>query len=173
MQTRNTYSQIQQDIIVLELLNQKKNGIFVDIGCAGPIRFSNTCLLEKTFDWSGLAIDIQNETDGFGEWSVLRPKSTHILQDALTIDYESLFEYNKLPKEIDYLSLDLEPPEITLECLFKIPFNKYTFSVITFETDEYRPGGEKRVEKSRNYLSSMGYKLVKTLSNQDDVYVRN
>ena len=31
---------------------------------------------------------------------------------------------------IDYLSIDLDPQETTLECLFKIPFSEYTFNII-------------------------------------------
>lgn len=166
-----SYSQIQQDITVLSFLKNKNNGIFVDIGCAGPTRFSNTYLLEKLFNWKGLALDIQNETDGIGEWKDIRPNSTHIICDALKVNYKDLFEANNLPNVIDYLSLDLEPPQLTLDCLFKIPFDRYVFNVITFETDEYRMGGEERVKISRNYLSSFGYVFVKTLNRQDDVYI--
>lgn len=166
-------SQIGQDRTVLQLLNNKINGIFIDIGCAGPKRFSNTYALEKYFNWTGIGIDIQDETDSIGSWENVRPNTKHILNDALSIDYSKLFKEYNMPKTIDYLSLDLEPPQLTLNCLYKIPFNEYTFNVITFETDEYREDGETRVKNSRKYLLDLGYKLVTSLKKQDDVYVHS
>jgi len=170
-QLKNSFSQIGQDLIVLDILKNKTEGTFVDIGCAGPTRFSNSCLLEKEYNWSGIGVDIINETDGIGEWKDIRPKTKHIIHDALTLNYEDLFKKLNMPSHMNYLSLDLEPPELTLECLFKIPFKKYSFDVITFETDEYRPGGEDRVNKSRTYLKEKGYILLASIGRQDDVYI--
>jgi hypothetical protein len=166
-------SQISQDKIALQLLQNKTNGIFVDIGCAEPIRFSNSYIMEKHFNWSGIGIDILNAEDKTGNWSELRPNTKHILSDALTINYQELFEKYNLPETMDYLSLDLEPPELTLECLYKIPFDKYKFKVITFETDEYRPNGEQRREDSRNFLKNHGYIFQMNLNKQDDVYIHS
>lgn len=163
-------SQIYQDGIVLGLLKHKLNGTFIDIGCAEPIRFSNSYVMEKYFNWSGIGVDILNANDVTGNWSELRPKTNHIISDALALDYKDVFEKNNLPEIIDYLSLDLEPPELTLECLFKIPFDSYKFRVITFETDEYRPNGEERRDVSRNFLKNHGYVFYTNLSKQDDVY---
>lgn len=164
-------SQIFQDGIVLQLLNFKKSGTFVDIGCAEPIRFSNSYIMEKYFNWHGIGIDILDAKDSTGSWEELRPKTKHVLNDALSLDYLKLFKDFNLPKTIDYLSLDLEPPSITLECLYKIPFDLYTFNVITFETDEYRKGGEERKKLSRDYLKERGYIFQLNLNKQDDVYV--
>lgn len=169
----NSVSQINQDGIVLNLLNYKQNGIYVDIGCAEPIRFSNSYLMEKYFNWTGIGIDILDANDKTGSWSELRPNTNHIINDALQINYKNLFEKYNLPETIDYLSLDLEPPELTLECLYKIPFDKYKFRVITFETDEYRENGEQRREDSRKFLTDYGYVLYMNLSRQDDVYVHS
>ena len=47
---------------------------------------------------------------------------------TLEIDYKKLFEDNNMPIDIDYLQIDIEPAHNTLECLKKIPFNKYNFS---------------------------------------------
>ena len=47
-------SQISQDIFVLDILNLKKNGYFVEIGAASGVHFSNTYLLEKLFNWEGI-----------------------------------------------------------------------------------------------------------------------
>jgi hypothetical protein len=55
--------------------------------------------------------------------------------------------------------------EITFECLKKIPFSDYRFSVITYETDYYcqKTSVEKKEyvkSKSRDLIQSHGYELV-------------
>ena len=47
-------SQICQDWFVLESLNYKKNGYFVEIGAASGVELSNTFLLEKEYNWKGI-----------------------------------------------------------------------------------------------------------------------
>ena len=47
-------SQICQDWFVLESLNYKKNGYFVEVGAASGIELSNTFLLEKKYNWDGI-----------------------------------------------------------------------------------------------------------------------
>lgn len=171
----NFKSQIEQDRLVLEILDQKRNGIFVDIGCGWPIAISNTFVLETEFDWTGIGVDINNQSEHTGEsWVSHRPRTKHINHDALDIDYVKLFEENNMPETIDYLSLDLEPPQLTLECLMKIPFDKYKFNVVTFETDEYRDAdGQRRVDVSRAYMEKYDYKLLGGIKLQDDLYIHN
>ena len=50
-------SQSGQDIKILEILNYKKNGYFLDIGCSHFEYLSNTYTLEKNFSWNGLCVD--------------------------------------------------------------------------------------------------------------------
>lgn len=52
-----SYSQKNQDIKILKLLNFKQNGYFLDIGCAHFKDISNTYALEKDFGWTGLCVD--------------------------------------------------------------------------------------------------------------------
>lgn len=147
------YSQADQDIFVLCCLNGKKNGTYLDLGCNDPIVISNTYLLESKFNWTGYSIDIdQNQIDKYDK---IRNNKA-ICQDCTNIDYEKLFLNINY---FDYLSLDLEPANITLECLKKIPFNKIEFSVITYEHDAYRFGDLYR-DKSRNILINNGYYLL-------------
>jgi hypothetical protein len=169
-------SQIGQDRFVIDQLNGKREGTFLDIGCGFPIVLSNTFTLEKFYDWRGIGVDITNQHDDGNPditWESERPKTKHITDDALKVDYLKLLIDNNMPTTIDYLSLDLEPPSLTLECLFKIPFDSYKFRVITFETDEYREGGDERVRISREYLLSKNYRLVHSVNRQDDFYVLN
>jgi hypothetical protein len=168
------YSQIGQDRLVLKYLKNKKNGTFVDIGCGFPKYINNTYLLETEFDWNGVSVDLimYTEQDGL-TWNDNR-KTKLVLNDALTIDYSTLFKESNLPINIDYLSMDLEPPDLSLECLFKIPFDEYQFNIITFEVDNNREGDENRINKSREFLTSKGYTLIGSLcSGQDDVYLHN
>jgi FkbM family methyltransferase len=50
-------SQLGQDKIVDEYLNGKRNGVFVDIGAYDGVTFSNTLMLERERDWTGICIE--------------------------------------------------------------------------------------------------------------------
>ena len=157
-------SDCSQDRFVVDTLNQHKNGFWVELGCQGPIQSSNTHILEVDHGWRGLSIDISQPHIDL--WEGVRNTEHLVCADAITLDYS--------------LSLDLEPPSITLEALYKLPFDKYKFRVITFEHDEYRGTGTK--EPSREFLLSLGYSLVDpatvnsfhiNLSNAEDWYLLN
>lgn len=54
---RESHSQFFQDIVALNYSGFKRNGYFVDIG-AGDGKFqSNTYLLEKNYDWTGIVVE--------------------------------------------------------------------------------------------------------------------
>lgn len=172
-ETINYYSQIGQDKIVLDLLKNKRDGTFLDIGCYLPTEISNTMCLETHFNWSGLALDINCS---FADKWETRPRSKFICKDATTVDWVSLLEENEMPSTIDFLSLDLEPPTLAFEVLKKLPFDKYKFNVIAFEHDDYR--GTNTKEPSRDYLSGLGYTLVCELNGlgvggQDDIWIHS
>lgn len=148
------YSQCYQDMFVLTMLNGKRDGIFLEIGCAGPYFGNNTALLEKLFEWTGISIDYdQNFINEFVE----ARSSRAICADATKIDYEELLkDYD----DIDYLQLDCDPAIVTYNVLLKIPFEKHRFAVITFEHDHYMDEDNQVRDKSRKYLESLGYELV-------------
>ena len=50
-------SQFGQDAWVLEQLDYKRNGYFVDVGAGTPIELSNTYILETQYGWSGILIE--------------------------------------------------------------------------------------------------------------------
>ena len=156
------YSQAYQDMFVLTMLDGKQKGTYLEIGAFNPTFISNTCLLDKKFGWTGISIDIDA---GVGQQFIGTRNCTFVLQNALTIDYKKLLENNNMPKQIDYLQLDIEPQANTLSCLKMLPLDEYRFSVITYETDFYDPGVTREVsmenrEESRQILISHGYEMV-------------
>ena len=47
-------AQLRQDLFVLNELNYKRNGFFVEFGATNGVDLSNTYLLENKFDWEGI-----------------------------------------------------------------------------------------------------------------------
>jgi tetratricopeptide (TPR) repeat protein len=148
------YSQCYQDMFVLTMLNGKRGGKFLEIGCAGPYFGNNTALLEKNFEWTGISIDI--DQNAINEFSAVRTSKT-ICIDATKLDYNKLLYGEKV---YDYLQLDCDPALITYTVLLKIPFETIKFAVITFEHDHFADENSEIRDKSRKYLKSMGYELV-------------
>ncbi len=149
------FSQSAQDIFVLSCLNGKKNGTFLDLGCNHPVNINNTYLLEKDFGWKGLSIDIDKNFTNLYQNVRSTPAIT---EDCTIIDFDMVMTYFDT-NHIDYLSLDLEPANITMMCLKNIPFEKVEFSIITFEHDSYRFGNIYR-DESREIFEKNGYKLI-------------
>lgn len=149
-----------QDKFVLDTLKNKRNGYWLELGCQGPIASSNTHVLEIEYDWKGISIDINQSY--INQWTGVRNTEMLLCADALSINYEELLEKLNAPKEIDYLSMDLEPPPVTFAALTKIPFHKYKFKVITFEHDHYRNDflSFDLKNKSQKFFKDLGYKMV-------------
>lgn len=163
----NNYSQAFQDMFVLTMLNGKKNGTYVEVGGDHGVIISNTYLLESVFGWDGVAFEIDEERAS-GYNSIRNNKCT--CTDALTVDYSEIFNQKGFGKQIDYLQLDIDPAEQTLNCLKQIPLDEYRFSVITYETDLYQDSPD-FAEESREIFASYGYELVvKNVSNQGNPF---
>lgn len=154
--SRSHYSQAGQDLFVLDMLGHKHNGYYCEVGGSDPYESSNTFLLEKDYSWKGFSVELDAElVDSFN--SERRNLCVH--HDATTLNYLERFLMYSFPKQIDYLSLDIEPSENTFKALQKIPFQDYRFSVITYEHERYSSGSE-FMNLSRQFLQSRGYKLV-------------
>jgi hypothetical protein len=163
----NNFSQAFQDMFVLGMLNGKKNGTYVEIGGDHPVVINNSYLLESEFGWKGVSFEIiQSAVDFYNTFR----KSPCLCEDATTADYVQIFEENDFPGQIDYLQVDIEPAQQTLNALKQIPFDQYRFSVITYETDVYRDGPDCQ-EEAMNFLLSHGYELViRNVANEGNPY---
>lgn len=145
-------SQAGQDVFALRMLKWKREGFFLDIGASDPVRHNNTCLAYDEFGWSGIAVELDPQYRS--KWADRRPRDTLITGDAVSVVRTLV-----LPDRVDYLSLDIDPPEATLAVLKALPHSHIRFSVITYEHDSWR-GDMRPRDESRGLLLSLGYKLV-------------
>jgi len=165
--------QSNQDKFILNILKEKKNGYFLEIGSNHPIDINNTYLLENKYDWKGIMIEY-NEMF-LPLYKEFRQNSIHIINDATKINYNDLFERNNVPLFIDYLQIDLEVINgttlLTLEKLDKEIFDIYKFATVTFEHDIYHTNFDNTREKSRDILKKRGYICVfEDISNNGNPY---
>lgn len=156
---------------VLDILGRKENGYFVELGAFHSENGSNTHILERHFNWKGVAFDIVPE---FAEEYNTNRTNPCVLEDAVIFDYKKYFEENNFPKQIDFLQVDIDsaPGDCTsaqgLLALIQVPLNEYRFSVITFEHDTLDNPKNKTVrDAQREILLSLGYALVVQLSYED------
>ncbi|MFP6580976.1 MAG: FkbM family methyltransferase [Candidatus Hydrogenedentota bacterium] len=70
------WSQGFEEIIIRDFFQDKRNGVYVDLGCAWPDTGSTSFYLDSKLDWDGIAIDALPE---YGElWAKKRPESTFV-----------------------------------------------------------------------------------------------
>jgi hypothetical protein len=93
-----------QEEFVLDLLENKKGGYYVELGAFHSKNGSNTNKLENEFDWKGVSFEIKDDLrKEFNE-----NRSNPCMGDALDFNYISYFEENSFPKQIDYLQVDID-----------------------------------------------------------------
>ena len=164
-----------QEEFVLDLLENKKGGHYVELGAFHSKNGSNTNKLENEFDWKGVSFEIKEDLrKEFND-----NRSNPCMGDALDFNYISYFEENLFPKQIDYLQVDRDSgykpdgrPDgsayTSLHGLLAVPLNSYRFTVITFEHDAnmyWRNIGMRDVQ--REILDSLGYSLVVRTESED------
>lgn len=161
---------------VLKMTQNKTNGTFVEIGAFHSQKGSNTHILERTFNWTGVALDIEKKfVDEYNE----NRNSPCILTDAVNFQYQEYFKDQNYPKQIDFLQIDIDngfnkkgcenPTTVkALLTLIGLPLNHYRFSVIAFEHETLMNYKNSAVrDAQREILSGLGYVLVKRWSYED------
>jgi len=154
--------QANQDKFVLNILKEKTNGYFLEIGSHDPIFINNTYLLEQKYGWKGIMVECEYKY--LPLYKQHRPNSIHVINDATKVDYKNIFETNNMPVLFDYLQIDLEAGNgSTLKTLQKLDseiFDTYKFATVTFEHDIYTTNfGNTRLE-SRDIFKKRGYICV-------------
>jgi FkbM family methyltransferase len=70
---KKRYSFMDEELIIRDFFQDRKGGFYLDVGCAWPIKSSNTYYLEENLGWTGIGIDaLDDYADG---WATARPKS--------------------------------------------------------------------------------------------------
>ncbi|MEK6879800.1 MAG: FkbM family methyltransferase, partial [Nanoarchaeota archaeon] len=147
------FSDDKQDKFVANLLKFKRDGYYLDIGSCASVGSNNSYFFESQLNWKGICIEINPIFND----SYNQRNCRYVNQDALTIDYEKLFEEEKMPLSIDYLSLDID--EASVEALKKLPLDKYRFKAVTIEHDSH-VHGDLYKKPQREILNSKGYHLL-------------
>lgn len=164
------YSQSKSDMLqesfVLSMLQEKTNGYYVEVGSGRPFNGSNTFILENTFNWIGVGLDINDKN--VLEYNKNR-KNPSIVADAITFNYSEYFKNNNFPKQIDFLQIDIDSNGKEAEysgngnllALIGIPLTEYRFSVIIFEHECILNYKNKPIrDAQREMLSALDYVLI-------------
>ena len=144
------YSQAQQDEFAANILNFKRDGHYLDIGCGTYDSSNNSYFFETELNWKGICIDnCPSLVEGYNK------RNCYFLNTcAAQVDYKSFFIEKGFPTRFDYLSVDVD--DSSLASLKKLPLDEYRFSVITIEHDAYRLGDSLR-NNERFELEKYGY----------------
>lgn len=149
-------SQAFQESFVLNILDFKKSGYFLEIGSAEGVIANNTLILESEFEWKGLALE--NDLSLATKYNETRFAKCLCL-DATSWPAEETLLASGAPSQIDYLQVDIDPAEQSLRALVNLPFLNFRYSVITFEHDRYLSEDSHVRDASRDFLNSHGYHL--------------
>ena len=197
---KNSYSQIGQDLDVINYFKNKKNGYFIEIGATNGIDLSNTYLLEKKYDWNGICIEPQ---DGFYNQLV---QNRNCYTDNSLLFSEKGKEFNfsnaqELGGITDYIDKHVSAKEseqvkkisetlTNVLMKYDAPMNIDYMSLDTegseleilkgIDFDKYEFGFmtiehnnvEPRRTEIKNFVLDKGYKYYKE-NNFDDYYIRN
>lgn len=126
---------------VINVLKEKRNGYYVELGSEHPFRGNETHRLESEYGWNGVSFEID---EGMHAEFVANRKNPCILGDARKFDYVNYFKENNFPQQIDFVQIDIDSgyengkaidPYCSLQGLMALPWNSYRFSIITFEHD--------------------------------------
>jgi hypothetical protein len=78
-QWRRTYSQFGEDVVIQHLFPRKRSGVYVDVGCFHPRKYSNTYALYRR-GWRGINVDISRLKVRL--FRTLRPRDITVLAAA-------------------------------------------------------------------------------------------
>jgi hypothetical protein len=164
-----------QEKFVLDILDHKRNGYYVELGAFHSTLGSNTYYLEQDYGWNGVSFEIDDNR----RKEFVSNRKNPCMGDALKFNYISYFEENNFPKQIDYLQVDIDAGYdpacrpfgnhyTTLLGLISLPLSLYRFTIITFEHDSnmyFRNAAMQQAQ--REILDCLGYTLVVREQHED------
>lgn len=119
------YSLFDEELIIRDFFQDRRGGFFLDIGCAWPVRASNTYYLEKHLGWKGIGVDaLAGYAPG---WKEKRPDSSFF--SYLVTDQSKLTEtffmapnpgLSSTDRELasgKAFGTDVEPEEVRIETI--------------------------------------------------------
>lgn len=176
----NSYNQAGQEEWVREFLQDKRNGVFVDLGAYDGVESSNTYYLEKELGWTGVCIEsnpsfyrrltqTRSSTNinvaamdykgfcifhGINTYKTNEPTHNSVRCDLL----DTILEECNCPKDIDYMSLDIEGHELAV--LQSLDFTKWNINLLTIEHNSYLHGPALK-DAIFELLSQNGYDRIR------------
>lgn len=145
-------SQAGQDLFVAAVLNNRRDGIFIDVGCSHPIEWSNTYALEQELGWRGLLLDADQASIHLCR---ANRKSIAVCADARTFDWPKV--HSITGSVVDYASVDVD--EHTHETLKNLLACGPMIRVMTLEHDQYQRGDRLR-GPNRALMAERGFELI-------------
>ena len=131
-------------------------GTYIEIGASRPVQRSNTVSLERE-GWRGFGVEL--DTRHQPEWPLTDRNNQIYWQDALTFNYQAAVKEQGLPGRINFLQVDIEPPEFTFLALQRVIEQGLVFDCITFEHDDYA-WDTCYHNIATEYLKTHGYKIA-------------
>jgi FkbM family methyltransferase len=117
------YSLFDEELIIRDFFQDRTEGFFLDVGCAWPMRASNTFYLEKHLGWKGIGIDaLAGYAPG---WKKERPNSrffSYLVTDQSNLKQTFFMAPNPGLSSTDRglasgetFGADVEPEEVEIE----------------------------------------------------------
>lgn len=152
-------SQVGQENFVLFVLAFKTSGTFLEVGASDGFTINNTLVLENTYGWKGVAVELDPILSGMYNESRINPCLT---ADATTLDYESVLNSYAFPDCLEYLQVDIDPAFQSLVALKIILNGNRRFKIITFEHDLYLSPSNMEIKiEAHELLTRAGYSRVR------------
>ena len=186
-QGKSRYARDREELLIRHFFRDRRQGVFVDVGCFLPEKNSATCYLERHLGWSGLAIDAQDLSE---DWRQLRrrsrfvqalltersaePETFFLAEGSSTLFPERLDEepypWERIPRDMTSKTLNdvLESAQVESFDFLSISVNGAERRALAgLDLDRYRPRlirilcvlGQRR--PTIDYLSAAGYGLIK------------
>lgn len=143
-----SHSQAGQSAFVFAVLNDKTDGVFLDIGCSHPVELSNTYGLEQ-IGWTGVLLD--SSPDAVHRCLEAR-SAPAFCADATSFNWSPI-----LIGQVHYASIDVD--EATSQALENLLRSGCWPSVMTCEHDQYLRGDRLRA-KNRELFATFGYEVI-------------